>query len=167
MEFKINKNKSEDEVYNEILKQLKYFIVSTDKLVSSLSNFVAILKASFNKISWIGFYIAENDKLFLGPFQGQSACTEINFGKGVCGSAAQTKSTLIVDDVSQFPNHITCDSKSKSEIVIPIIIGGNVWGVLDIDSYYLASFSEVDKNYLEIFVNYLKSNLELNKFILR
>lgn len=167
MEFKINKNKSEDEVYNEIFKQLKYFIVSTDKLVSSLSNFVAIIKASFNKISWIGFYIAENDKLFLGPFQGQSACTEINFGKGVCGSAAQTKSTLIVDDVSQFPNHITCDSKSKSEIVIPIIIGGNVWGVLDIDSYYLASFSEVDKNYLEIFVNYLKSNLELNKFILR
>jgi putative methionine-R-sulfoxide reductase with GAF domain len=92
------------------------------------------------------------------------ACTEIQFGKGVCGTVAQTQSTLIVNDVNSFPNHIACDSKSQSEIVIPIIVDGKTWGVLDIDSYSLSSFTEMDKNYLEQFVANLNSNLELNKF---
>jgi GAF domain-containing protein len=164
MEFNLDKNKTESEIYNEISNILKHLIIPSDKLISNLSNFVALLKDSFDKISWVGFYIAENDKLFLGPFQGNVACTEIQFGKGVCGTVAQTQSTLIVNDVNSFPNHIACDSKSQSEIVIPIIVDGKTWGVLDIDSYSLSSFTEMDKNYLEQFVANLNSNLELNKF---
>lgn len=167
MELSIDKSRNEIEIYQELSMMLKQLVVPTDKLLSSLSNFVSMLKGSFRKISWVGFYIADNDKLFLGPFQGNTACTEILFGKGVCGTVAQTQSALIVDDVNKFSNHIACDSKSQSEIVIPIIIGGTTWGVLDVDSYDLKSFSEVDKNYLENFIEYLVKNLELNKFILR
>ena len=166
MEFTVDTNKTEHLIYEDISNVLKHLIVPSDKLISNLSNFIAVLKESFNKISWVGFYIAENDKLFLGPFQGKSACTDIQFGKGVCGTVAQTQSTLIVNNVNDFPYHIACDSKSQSEIVIPIVVDGKTWGVLDIDSYELSCFTELDKSYLEKFVEYLNNNLEFNKYIL-
>ena len=166
MEVTIDTDKSEEEIYSEISGQLDYLIVPSDKIISNLSNFAAILKQAFDKNSWVGFYIASEDKLFLGPFQGHYACTDIKFGKGVCGTSASSRETIIVDDVDLFPGHIACDSNSQSEIVVPIIVDNNVWGVLDIDSYKKSSFSNLDKINLENFCKFLSNKLELNKFIL-
>jgi len=166
MEVTIDTNKSEEEIYSEISGQLDSVIVPSDKLISNLSNFTALLKQAFNKISWVGFYISSGDKLFLGPFQGHSACTEIKIGNGVCGTSASSRETIIVDDVDNFLGHIACDSHSKSEIVVPIIVDNSVWGVLDIDSYKKSSFSNLDKINLENFCKFLSNKLELNKFIL-
>lgn len=165
MEVNINQNKPEVETYQECLVFLEHLIIPSDKLISNLSNFAALLKQAFEKISWIGFYITENNKLFLGPYQGNTACTEISFGNGVCGTSALNQETIIVEDVNLFPNHIACDSKSKSEIVIPIVINEQTWGVLDVDSYSTSAFSEIDKEYFEKFINLLTNKLELNKFI--
>jgi len=166
MEITIDTNRSEKEIYSEISRQLEFLIVPSDKIISNLSNFTALLKQAFTKISWVGFYICNNDKLFLGPFQGSSACTEITIGNGVCGTSASTRETIIVDDVDNFPGHIACDSNSKSEIVIPIIIDNNLWGVLDIDSPKKSSFSDLDKINLENFCKLLTNKLELDKFVL-
>ena len=162
----IDTNKSEKEIYSVISRQLEYLIVPSDRIISNLSNFTALLKQAFKKISWVGFYISIEDKLFLGPFQGNSACTEIKIESGVCGTSASTRETIIVDDVDSFPGHIACDSNSKSEIVIPIIVNNNLWGVLDIDSYEESSFSDLDKNNLENFCKLLTNKLELDKFVL-
>jgi len=166
MEISIDTNRSEEVIYSDISLQLDYLILPSDKLISNLSNFIALLKQAFTKISWIGFYISNGNKLFLGPFQGNSACTEILIGNGVCGTSASTRKTIIVDDVDNFPGHIACDSNSKSEIVVPIIANNNLWGVLDIDSYEKSSFSNLDKINLENFCKLLSSKLELDKFVL-
>lgn len=126
-----------------------------DNLISNLSNFTAIIKDTFDKISWVGFYLFNGEKLYLGPFQGKVACTNIEIGKGVCGTAARKRETIIVADVDMFPGHIACDSSSKSEIVIPLIQTGKLLGVLDIDSYELNSFGIIDKNYLEEICKFL------------
>ena len=166
MEITIDTDRSEHEIYSDISGQLDFLIVPSDKIISNLSNFTALLKQAFAKISWVGFYISNGDKLFLGPFQGNSACTEILIGKGVCGTSASTRETIIVDDVDNFPGHIACDSNSKSEIVVPIIVDNNLWGVLDIDSYEKSSFSDLDKINLENFCKLLSNKLELDKFVL-
>ncbi len=166
MGFSIDANRSEKEIYSEISRQLEYLIVPSDRIISNLSNFIALLKQAFKKNSWVGFYISKDEKLFLGPFQGNSACTEINIGSGVCGTSALNQETIIVDNVDDFPGHIACDSNSKSEIVIPIIVKNNLWGVLDIDSYEISSFSDLDKNNLENFCKLLTSKLELENFVL-
>jgi len=114
----------------------------------------------------VGFYHVENEKLFLGTFQGNSACTELVIGKGVCGTSAKLGETIIVDDVEEFPGHIACDSNSKSEIVVPVFADEKVWGILDIDSYEKSSFGELDKKHLEKFCNFLSEKLDLKKFIL-
>lgn len=163
-EILIDKERSEDKVYLDILNQLEHFIDSNDKLISSLSNFTALLNESISKISWVGFYIKKDDKLFLGPFQGKSACTEIAIGRGVCGITAQKRVTMIVDDVKNFHDHIACDSSSRSEIVVPIAINEKIWGVLDIDSYELSAFDEIDKYYLEQFCKFLVKRLDLNSY---
>ncbi len=166
MEVTINTNKSEQEIYSDISHQLEFLIIPSDKIISNLSNFTALLKQAFKKISWVGFYITKGNKLFLGPFQGNAACTEITIGRGVCGTSALTRETIVVNDVDNFPGHIACDSSSKSEIVVPIIVGNNLWGVLDIDSYQKSSFSDLDKNNLEYFCNLLTNKLDLENFIL-
>jgi len=163
-ELKIDTLQNEKEIYKQLSKQLDHLIVPSDRIISNLSNFTAALKQSLSKISWVGFYIRSGDKLLLGPFQGNTACTEITIGSGVCGTSAQQKLTIIVDDVEKFPGHIACDAGSKSEIVVPLILNKNVWGVLDLDSYELAAFNETDKFYLEQFSNFLVSKLELDKF---
>ncbi len=109
----------------------------------------AALKEAFQKISWVGFYFQKDAKLFLGPFQGKTACTVISLGSGVCGTSAKNKETIIVEDVNNFVGHIACDSGSRSEIVIPIIQNDKVVGVLDLDSYNLSAFNQNDQNYLE------------------
>lgn len=155
----INKNLSLEEKYVELTKQVKSLLSGNDNLLSSLSNFTAALKQTFEKISWVGFYLFDGEKLYLGPFQGKVACTEIKIGSGVCGTAAEKRETVIVQDVEKFPGHIFCDADSKSEIVVPILKDGKLYGVLDLDSTGLGSFNETDKKYLEEMVLFLSENI--------
>lgn len=151
----IDKNVSIDQQYNLLTKQIKNLLSKNDNILSNLANLTAALKQSFDKISWVGFYLFDGNKLYLGPFQGKVACTEIKIGSGVCGTSAQKRETIIVPDVDKFPGHIACDVDSRSEIVIPIVKDGNLFGVLDLDSTGYNSFGEIDKKYLEEIINFL------------
>jgi len=131
-----------------MIEKIKAIIDEKIPLVSNLSNVSAILN-EMEDINWCGFYLAKDETLYLGPFQGEVACTTIPFGKGVCGTAAQTKKTLIVDNVLEFKGHIACSSKSRSEIVTPIIKGDTVVGVIDIDSPSFSRFNKKDQDLLE------------------
>ncbi len=162
VELEINNNLTDEEKYQELLPQLEALIDPDLPVVSNLANVSAALKEAFPKISWVGFYLSKNDKLFLGPFQGKIACSVIEFGKGVCGTAAASKETIIVSDVNKFPGHIACDSGSKSEIVIPLISSNIVFGVLDLDSYEYESFNQIDKIYLEKLAAILISKIDFN-----
>ncbi|GAB4152695.1 MAG: GAF domain-containing protein [Ignavibacteriales bacterium] len=148
-------NLSDEQIYIDILKNLGTLFPKTDLVLSVISNFTAVLKQSFGKISWVGFYFLNGDYLHLGPFQGKIACTQIRVGNGVCGTSAVERKTIIVENVNKFPGHIACDSDSKSEIVVPIIYNDNLIGVLDIDSYRYSAFTEIDKHYLEQMVDFL------------
>ena len=145
---------SKQEQYESLIPQIKGLLYGEDDLIANLANVAAALKEQFNWL-WVGFYIVKSDELVLGPFQGPVACTRIKKGRGVCGTCWQNATTIIVDDVEKFPGHIACSSSSKSEIVIPIIKNDTVVGVLDVDSSELASFNEVDQNYLEQIVQLL------------
>lgn len=155
----IDKNASIEEQYLLVIKQVKSLLSKNDNILSNLSNLTAALKQSFDKISWVGFYLYDGNKLYLGPFQGKVACTEIKIGSGVCGTAAQKRETIIVDDVDKFPGHIACDADSRSEIVVPIIKNGVLYGVLDLDSNEYNSFDAVDKKFLEEVVNFLSKEI--------
>ena len=155
----VNIDSSIDEKYSLLIKQVKNLLRKEDNLITNLSNFTAALKQTFSKISWVGFYFFDGTKLYLGPFQGKVACTEIKIGSGVCGISAQKKETIIVSDVDKFPGHIACDVESRSEIVVPIIKDGNLFGVLDLDSTEYSSFNETDKKYLEELVNFLSKEI--------
>ncbi len=158
----INKNLSDEEIYKSLTGQIHALINPDEPIISNLSNLTAALKDAFDKISWVGFYLNKEDKLYLGPFQGKVACTIIDFGKGVCGTALQKRETIIVEDVDKFPGHIACDGGSRSEIVVPLKSGEKISGVLDLDSYNLAAFNETDKKYLEIICSNLVARLDLN-----
>jgi GAF domain-containing protein len=147
---------TKEEKYIEILPQIKALVETENDIVANLANVCAALKFSFD-FFWVGFYLVKNNQLVLGPFQGPIACTRINFGKGVCGTAWQKKEIIIVDDVDDFPGHIACSSLSKSEIVLPIFDNqNNVIGVLDVDSDKLNSFDQTDAVYLNKIINLVK-----------
>ncbi len=148
-----------DEQYVLLENQIFSLLESNDKLISKLANFCAALKQSFEKISWVGFYFFDGEKLFLGPFQGKVACTTILIGKGVCGTAAKERRTVIVPNVNEFPGHIICDAESKSEIVVPIVKENVLLAVLDVDSTELNSFSRTDQFYLQRLCSYLADNI--------
>ncbi|SRR5690606_2843384 len=139
---------SKEEQYQSLIKQLKALLQGENDHIANMANIAAALKEQFH-FWWVGFYMVKGNQLVLGPFQGPVACTRINYGKGVCGTAWQKGETLIVPDVEQFPGHIACSSLSKSEIVVPLFKGENCIGVLDVDSEYLNTFDDVDKRYLE------------------
>lgn len=128
--------------------------------ITVLSNAAALIWDSLDDINWAGFYLARGGRLELGPFQGKTACTVIDFGKGVCGTAVAEDRTQLVKDVHEFPGHIACDSASNSEIVIPIHAGGKIYGVLDIDSPHKGRFTEEDKAGLEALVKALEAVIE-------
>lgn len=128
--------------------------------ITVLSNASAILWEALQDINWSGFYIARNGRLELGPFQGKTACTVIEYGKGVCGTAAAEGRTQLVPDVHLFPGHIACDAASRSEIVVPLYCGGELYGVLDIDSPDKGRFTEEDREGLELFASLLGRILE-------
>ncbi len=136
------------EQYEALIPQIKALINGEPDLVANLANIAGALKEQFNWF-WIGFYLVKEDQLVLGPFQGPVACTRINKGRGVCGTSWAKAETLIVPDVEKFPGHIACSSLSKSEIVVPMIKDGIVWGVLDVDGELPDQFDEVDKKFLE------------------
>lgn len=125
---------SREEQYETVIKQLDALLTGESNVVANLSNASALLNQFFDRVNWVGFYVTEGNQLVLGPFQGMPACVRIPFGRGVCGVAAETKTTQLVADVHQFPGHIACDSASNSEIVVPIVKEETVIGVLDIDS---------------------------------
>jgi GAF domain-containing protein len=137
-----------NEQYQNLIPQIKGLVTGEPDLIANLANITAALKEQFGWF-WIGFYIVKNDALVLGPFQGPVACTRIKKGRGVCGSSWEKAETLIVPDVEKFPGHIACSSLSKSEIVIPLLKDGIVWGVLDVDSDQLDQFDKNDQLYLE------------------
>lgn len=138
--------------YQTLIPQIEALIDGEPDLVCNLANIAAALKEQFGWL-WIGFYWVKGEELVLAPFQGPVACSRIKKGKGVCGTAWQEAKTLIVPDVELFPGHIACSSKSRSEIVVPIIRNGTVLGVLDIDSELENDFDEIDQLYLEKIVS--------------
>ncbi|HEE9030019.1 TPA: GAF domain-containing protein [Bacillus cereus] len=145
--------------YETVIKQLDALLTGESNVVANLSNASALLNQFLDRVNWVGFYVTEGNQLVLGPFQGMPACVRIPFGRGVCGVAAETKTTQLVADVHQFPGHIACDSASNSEIVVPILKEGAVIGVLDIDSPEKNRFDEVDQRYLEKFVETLLKHM--------
>jgi GAF domain-containing protein len=158
-ELIVDKSLSVEEKYKLLVKQLKCLLNKEDNVLSNLSNLTAALNNTFEKINWVGFYLFDGNKLYLGPFQGKVACTQIEVGEGVCGTSAKEQKTIIVQDVDKFPGHITCDSGSKSEIVVPIIKNKKFYGVLDVDSYQYNAFSDTDKIFLEEICNFLSTEI--------
>ncbi|MCJ7839709.1 GAF domain-containing protein [Lederbergia sp. NSJ-179] len=142
--------------YELVIKQLEALLEGEPNSMANLSNASAVLNQFLDRINWVGFYLVENNELVLGPFQGLPACVRIPIGKGVCGTAAAMKKTVVVEDVHAFPGHIACDSASQSEIVIPILKNGELYGVLDIDSPEKNRFDHVDEKYLGKFVQALE-----------
>ena len=145
--------------YKLLCKQLKSLTDGVPHRIANLANASALLWQTLPNINWAGFYLLEQGKLVLAPFQGKPACIEIPLGKGVCGTAAATGKTVVVANVHEFDGHIACDSASNSEIVVPLYVNGKLYGVLDIDSPIFNRFSEQDKLGLEQFAEILQSNL--------
>jgi len=145
--------------YELLNQQLEVMVEGIPHTIANLANASALLYDTLENLNWAGFYLMEQGKLVLGPFQGKVACVEIEIGKGVCGTAVAQNETQLVSDVHQFPGHIACDCASNSEIVIPIRKNGMVIGVLDIDSPLFARFSEADRNGLEHFVHILEEKV--------
>ena len=142
--------------YKQLTSQLKVLTEGIPYEVANLANAAALLWEYLPDINWAGFYKMIDGKLVLGPFQGKTACIVIPVGKGVCGTAVAEDKTQLVYDVHEFPGHIACDCASNSEIVVPIRVNGEIWGVLDIDSPVVGRFSEADKEGLEAFVKVLE-----------
>ncbi|CAM5202303.1 GAF domain-containing protein OS=Ureibacillus acetophenoni OX=614649 GN=SAMN05877842_102521 PE=3 SV=1 [Ureibacillus acetophenoni] len=144
-----------EQQYELLSKQLDALLDGETDLIANLSNASALLNQFLDQINWVGFYLNKNGELVLGPFQGLPACVRIAIGKGVCGTAAMKKETVVVEDVHEFPGHIACDAASNSEIVLPIIKNEELIGVLDIDSPIKNRFSDEDRTGLEKFVEIL------------
>ena len=148
------------EVFMNILaSQVEALCEEKDDL-AMLANVAAAINMNYEQINWAGFYLYKNDELVLGPFQGKVACTHIPMGKGVCGTSASCKKTIIVEDVHKFEGHIACDSASNSEIVVPIIYENTLIGVIDIDSFVFNRFNNEDKEMLEEVAKVLANRLK-------
>ena len=144
--------------FSLILKQHDALMIG--RWLTDLANTSAFIFHNLPNLNWVGFYLLENKNLYLGPFQGLPACTEIPLGRGVCGKAALARETLIVPDVNAFIDHIACDSRSQSEIVVPIVHKDHVLGVLDVDSPIKYRFNQNDQLFLEKIVNNLLKKLD-------
>jgi L-methionine (R)-S-oxide reductase len=144
---------SKAELYSDLLSQAKGLLHDEHDRVANAANFSALLYHSLPDVNWVGFYFinrgVKGDELLVGPFQGKPACVHIALGKGVCGTAAQSRKTQLVPDVNAFPGHIFCDGDSLSELVVPLVSKGELLGVLDLDSPKLARFDAEDQEGLE------------------
>ena len=140
---------------SDLERSLEALLEGETDALANLANAAALLAQSLDRINWCGFYLLRGGELVLGPFQGKPACVRIPMGKGVCGTAAAQRKTLIVPDVERFPGHIACDPASRSEIVVPIVHDGTLRGVLDVDAPETGRFTEQDEALLERFVRAL------------
>jgi GAF domain-containing protein len=140
------------ERYSDLLQQATALIEGERDLTANAANLSSLLFHTLPDLNWAGFYWMKGGELVLGPFQGKPACVRIALGKGVCGTAARDRQTIVVKDVHEFPGHIACDSASNSEVVVPIVAGGKVVGVLDLDSPLVNRFDEADARALEAVV---------------
>ncbi len=131
-------------LYDQLTSQLLGLLADERDFIANAANFSSLLYHSLPDVNWAGFYLLKEGELVLGPFQGKPACIRIALGKGVCGTAAERRQTLLVDNVHDFPGHIACDSESNSEIVVPLVDGDRLLGVLDVDSPTHARFTEED-----------------------
>jgi L-methionine (R)-S-oxide reductase len=137
------------EFYRELIGQAEALLDRETDALANAANFAALLYHSLPDINWAGFYFYRGGELVVGPFQGKPACVRIAMGKGVCGTAAQRRTPIVVPDVNAFPGHIACDSASRSEIVIPLVEADRLLGVLDLDSPTPARFDQEDQSGLE------------------
>ncbi len=156
-------NVTKQERYRALALQLRALFAEERDGLANVSNFCALLFQALPGVNWVGFYFLRGDELVLGPFQGKVACVRIALGRGVCGTAAQQRQTLIVPDVDAFPGHIACDSASRSEVVIPLLRGERLLGVLDLDSPEIARFDAEDAEGLTVAVELLLEHSELSR----
>jgi GAF domain-containing protein len=131
-------------LYSQLAPQLRNLLAGEQDFIANAANFASLLFYALPDLNWAGFYLYKEGELVLGPFQGKPACVRIAMGKGVCGSAAERRETLLVDNVHEFPGHIACDSASKSEVVVPLVKNGRLLGVLDLDSPSIGRFDKED-----------------------
>lgn len=155
---------TKENFYRILLVRLEGQLSSESDSMANICNSAALLYNNLKDINWSGYYFIRNGELVLGPFGGKPACSRIKIGKGVCGSAVMNKKTYVVPNVHEFEGHIACDSASNSEIVVPIIKGDVIYGVLDIDSPILNRFDEVDRLYIEKYVEKLNKYIDWNEF---
>jgi GAF domain-containing protein len=141
--------KAKQAFYQDLCEKVQLLIGNESDFIANAANTAALLYHSLPDVNWVGFYLAREGELVLGPFQGKPACVRIGIGKGVCGKAASTKETILVPDVNKFPGHIVCDVDSKSEVAVPLLNWGKLMGILDVDSAKLDRFDEDDVEGLE------------------
>lgn len=151
--------------YRELQQQLAAVFAGERNGLANTANMSALLYEALPNLNWVGFYFLQAGELVLGPFQGKVACVRIALGRGVCGTAAERRETLIVPDVNAFPGHIACDSASRSEIVVPLIKGGRLLGVLDVDSPQIARFDQEDGAGLNAAAALLVQSSDLDRFV--
>lgn len=151
--------------YRELQGQLTALLAGERNALANCANLSALLYEAVPNLNWAGFYFLQGRELVLGPFQGKVACVRIALGRGVCGTAAERRETLIVPDVDAFPGHIACDAASRSEIVVPLIQDGHLLGVLDIDSSQLNRFDQDDSQGLNGIVAILLQSSDLRTFV--
>jgi L-methionine (R)-S-oxide reductase len=148
-------------LYDELAQQLAGLLAGESDFIANAANMAALLYHSLPDLNWAGFYLMKSGELVLGPFQGKPACVRIALGRGVCGTAAERKTSILVEDVEQFPGHIACDAASRAELVVPLIRDGAVIGVLDLDAPVAGRFDAVDQAGCErlvgIFLTHLSS----------
>ena len=151
--------------YRQLNEQLGALLAGERDGLANTASTAALLYEGLPDLNWVGFYFLRGDTLVLGPFQGKVACLRIAVGRGVCGTAAQERRTVIVPDVQAFPGHIACDAASRSEIVLPLLRDGVLWGVLDLDSPVLARFDQDDAAGLAMSVELLLAQSDLTRLV--
>jgi L-methionine (R)-S-oxide reductase len=156
---------SKAELYSELAIQLRALLEAERDFIANAANFSSLLYHSLPDVNWAGFYLLRDNELVLGPFQGRPACVRIAMGKGVCGTAAELKQTVVVENVHEFPGHIACDSASNSEIVVPLIMNGQLIGVLDLDSPLISRFDGEDAKGLDELVKVFLNSLECGALV--
>ena len=152
-------------LYRELNAQLAALFADETDALANAANMCAVLYHGLPQLNWVGFYFLQGNELVLGPFQGKVACVRIALGRGVCGTAAQRRETVVVPDVHAFPGHIACDAASRSEIVVPLLQNGRLLGVLDVDSPELARFDPEDRDGLNASCRLLLEKSELSRFL--
>lgn len=154
---------TKDETYPDIIAQFRALLEGENDFIANMANGASLLYHLLEDINWVGFYVYKDDQLILGPFHGKPACVRIAIGKGVCGTAAATRRTVVVPNVHEFPGHIACDAASQSEIVVPMLKGDRLIGVLDIDSPIKRRFDDTDRHYAEEIVRILLEYSAINE----